>query len=748
MNGRRTTIINLAALAALLVLGLIGFQSSYGGWSFLIPAAVGAAAGMLIGWWTASRGWSVLAAAGLAIAAFLLLGGPLAVPQTTIAGVVPTLATLSGLLEGAVRGWKELLTTAPPVGSTPPLLVIPLLTGLVGAVTGTRLALRSRRPALPLLAPFAVLAVSILAGTRFPVSVVLQGAVFGAIAFGWVAWRTRAGAFARGPAVSNGLRARPIAVAAAMLVAAGVLAVPLGPSLPLAEARPRFTLREAADPPFEPYAFPSPLGGIRKYSTAAKDKTLFVVDGLPAGSYLRLAAMDTYDGVVYGVSGTSTGANAASGSFERVGSQVTEQPAGPSYDVSVKVQDYQDYWLPSAGDVAAIEFEGPRAADLAAGFRYNRATGTGLTQPRLAAGDAYEIKVSIPEVPSAEAAVQLGRGNQTTPAPPSIETLKKLQGQLAQDIAAEGPKSFFEQITAMTAALRDQGYYSNGDSASGRPPSVSGHGTARLGKFAGTEPLIGDEEQYAATAAILTGYLGVPARVVMGAVAPEGSEAGWEVKGSQVTAWIEVGLGDSWIPVQVLPNKDKPLPQTQEVKQRPKLAPQQPLPPPPPDPSEAVNASEVDAPDAQEEPDTGWKIPQVVLTALKLVGIPLLIVGSLIGGMALAKALRRRRRRTTGEPAHRIAGGWAEVRGVASDYGSQLPPYATRRETAAAIESGAATLLADRADAAVFGPEQPTDEQAEQYWRDVEAFHGALREEHPWHRRLRALLSFNSWRSR
>lgn len=748
MSGRTKTAVNLAALAVLTMIGLIGFQSSYGGWRYLIPAVAGLAGGVLIGWLTVSRGWSLLAGLGLAIVFYLLLGGPLAVPQTTIAGVIPTPATFLGLLEGAVRGWKELITTAPPVGTTPPLLAVPLLTGLLGGLIGSRLALRSRRNALPLVAPFAVLAAGILAGTRFPVSVVLQGAVFGMVAFAWVAWRTRVQTYTHSLSASNAVHARNIAVAAALVITAGLLAIPLGPALPLAEARPRFTLREAADPPFEPYAFPTPLGSMRKYSTAAKDKTLFVVEGLPAGSYLRLAAMDTYNGVVYGVSGTSTGAKASSGSFERVGSQLTVEPQGRTYDVSVDVQDYQDYWLPSAGDVASIDFEGPRATDLAAGFRYNRATGTGMAQARLASGDSYRMQLTIPDVPTPEEAVELGRGEATTPAAPSIDALKKLQGQLQQGIAAEGPKSFYEQINAMATALRDQGYYSNGDSANGRPPSMSGHGMARLGKFAGSEPLLGDEEQYAATAAVLTSYLGVPVRVVMGAKAPDGSEAGWEVKGSDMTAWIEVGLGDAWIPVEVLPDRNKPLPQTQEVKPRPQLAPQQPLPPPPPDTSEAINASDVDTPDAEEENDGGWKIPPAVLTAVKFIGIPLLVVGSVIGGMALAKALRRRRRRTSGEAATRIAGGWAEVRGVARDYGSQLPPYGTRREAAAAIDSTGATLLADRADEAVFGPEQPSDEHAEQYWRDVEAFHDALRKEHPWHRRLRALLSLNSWRPR
>ena len=232
----------------------------------------------------------------------------------------------------------------------------------------------------------------------------------------------------------------------------------------------------------------------------------------------------------------------------------------------------------------------------------------------------------------------------------------------------------------------------------------------------------------------------------MGAYAPEGSETGWEVTGSQITTWVEAGLGDTWVPFLTLPDKDKPLPETQQATQRPQLAPQQPLPPPPPDTSEAVVASEVEAPEAEEEVTDEGTLPAALLVGLRFVGIPLLVVGLIIGGMAAAKAWRRHRRRSRGRPASRIAGGWTEVTGVARDFGAEAPS-GTRRETAAALDVPGATVLAHRADAAVFGPEDPTDTEAAEFWADVDAFHRDIRRRHPWHQRLRAVVSLDSWRS-
>ena len=210
---------------------------------------------------------------------------------------------------------------------------------------------------------------------------------------------------------------------------------------------------------------------MRKYSTTLREETLFTVTGLPAGTALRLAAMDTYDGVIWGVAGSATGKQGSSGTFERIGSQVADPPSGEVLTVDVAIETYQGYWLPDAGDVLSVTFAGESAEALAAGFRYNRATGTGLSTQRLASGDAYSMQVTLPEVLSAQDATDLPPGGGSAPSAPAIEAVQQLQGALLADTAAEGPQGFAAQIDALTANLRERGFYSNGDAAAG-PPAV------------------------------------------------------------------------------------------------------------------------------------------------------------------------------------------------------------------------------------------------------------------------------------
>ena len=66
--------------------------------------------------------------------------------------------------------------------------------------------------------------------------------------------------------------------------------------------------------------------------------------------------------------------------------------------------------------------------------------------------------------------------------------------------------------------------------------------------------------------------------------------------------------------------------------------------------------------------------------------VPLLVVLLVYGAIRGAKWLRRRRRRTTGETASRVSGGWREVVDTARDLRMPLPVKGTRLEQARALE--------------------------------------------------------------
>lgn len=738
---------NLGFFFALGVLALIGFRSSFGGWAFMLPAVGGLIPGMAIGAIAVGRRWSAITIVAVALLAFLLLGGPLALPDTTLAGVIPTLETFRELAVGATAGWKQLITTLPPVGDLPPLLVVPFVTGLVGGVVGTFVALRWRIPAVALITPMVMLAIGIAVGTRYPVSVLAQGAIFGAVALGWLAVRTPRQDAATTAQVDRTMQLRRLGLATGMLVVAGAVALPVATMLPLTDTNPRFTVRDQAEPPFDPRAFASPLGGIRRYSADLRTEPILTVSGLPEGARLRLAVMDSYDGIVWGVAGSAAGEDGSSGVFERVGPEIPTEAVGDEVTMTVEVAGYSDVWLPDTGYLTSLRFEGPRAEELTQSFRYNRATGTGAIPVKLQAGDRYTVTAIIPPTPTAEEAAGMPMDDTLVAEAPNIKAVKQLQDTLLQADPEATERTPYEQALFLTNQLKEQGYYSNGDAGQNRPQSLTGHGAYRLSTFADNDILVGDEEQYAATAGLLSSYSGLPTRVVVGAVAPADAAADWVITGEDMTAWIEVGLDGTWVPLTVVPDKNKKVPQEQVVKQRPRLSPQQVLPPPPPEAAEAVTPEEVNSKDdEQDQSDDGAGLPPLLVALLKFVGLPLAAIAAAIGAMAGAKAYRRRRRRTTGDPARRIAGGWREATDTALDHGVDLPDRATRRETATAMPVASATLLARHADEAVFGPDQPDPDAAEKFWAIVQEYRAESTSQLSWWQRLKATVSLRSWR--
>jgi hypothetical protein len=96
--------------------------------------------------------------------------------------------------------------------------------------------------------------------------------------------------------------------------------------------------------------------------------------------------------------------------------------------------------------------------------------------------------------------------------------------------------------------------------------------------------------------------------------------------------------------------------------------------------------------------------------------------------------------------ASQIAGAWAELIDQARDLGHALPSGHTRREQATLLDVPEATVLASRADAAIFAPADATDAEVSEYWTEIEGFSHMLRAGFSrWHR-WRATCSLRSLR--
>src|SRR5581483_2474450 len=183
-------------------------------WWFLAAGSFGLVLGMALAYFVITRNQPALVLAAGSCVAYFALGS--LVTATTGGGVVPTPAVLRQLAHELGFGWKELLTTLPPVASTGPLLALPFVIGLVTGALGGWVAGRTRLAIPPLLVPLAALSATILIGTHAPGHPIAQGAVFAVLALAWAS--IRSGRLR--PPVSNGVAATSRLVTAAVLLAA------------------------------------------------------------------------------------------------------------------------------------------------------------------------------------------------------------------------------------------------------------------------------------------------------------------------------------------------------------------------------------------------------------------------------------------------------------------------------------------------------------------------------------------------
>ena len=262
------------------------------------------------------------------------------------------------------------------------------------------------------------------------------------------------------------------------------------------------------------------------------------------------------------------------------------------------------------------------------------------------------------------------------------------------------------KLRAVATQMRTEGTYTDG----GTPNSfekvyLPGHATARLSRFVNSTKLAGNDEQYAATLALVGRRLGIPSRVVMGAE----PEASGEVRGRDVHAWVEVQLDDgTWYPLRAgtfVPSRDK-TPSEQQLKSEEQKVGAQ-VPPPagvnPPSllqgPDQAQNATDL-AKRKKSPFDVGawpWWLKVLVLGIV----LPLLLAAGYLLLVRRLKVRRRLRHASTGPVPARAAWVWRDLVAEARSFGVRVPRRATRREQAEAVDAALAVTVAP-------GPAAPT----------------------------------------
>jgi hypothetical protein len=746
MQGPIPALLSVTMVAAMTAAAMVPWWPVYESVAFVVAAGVAILAGTAVAVAGAIRSWPSWAVVSGVVAAYLVLGVPVAVPGRAFAGVLPTAEGLVELVAGTALSWKQLVTIAVPVGSYQALLVPPFLLALVASTAAVTIALRASRPAAAALPPALLLVAGIALGAAHDELAVQGGLAFLVTS---VAWLVRIGIASRRAVVAE--RSTDAALAdvrrvagAAVLVAvalvgatAATYVVPPGP---------RDVVRAQLQPPFEPDDFDSPLAAFRRAFEPATDSTpMLRVSGLPDGAGLRIATLDTYDGIVYSVGGADRAG--ASGQFTRLPYRLDQsRTPGDPVEIEVEVLGYDDVWVPGIGRLERIEFDAPapaRAEALAEEFHYNDVTGAAGVRSGLREGDRYRAW-SVASVDEVDLET-LEPGTAVLPeAPDAPDELLKLLDTWAP---ASDPAGL--RLAKVVEGFHADGYVSHG--VGGDEPSRSGHSLDRLTEFATIKPMLGDGEQYAVAAALMARAIGFPARVVVGYLPDdrEGVAEGGvrEFRSADLQAWIEVQASDGeW--VQVDPNPEpREVPERQPDEPTVVSRPQSALPPPEErTPLEDLAVEPDSGSDESDDDRAAWL--DALLAAVRVTGIALavlLLIASPFLAVVLAKSRRRRLRRRARTPVERIEGGWQEFTDTAADYGYPIAAGATRAEQAATVGGLGPLVLAAVVDRAVYAPGGPGEGDDDRVWEAVDDLHRRLAEPRSWRERLRAAISIASF---
>lgn len=730
--------VDCSALVVLLFLGVLGFSLSFGGDPHYIIAGLGGIfLGLGIAILNAHLRLGLLITTALGFGAYMLFGSALAVPDPAVFGFLPSLESLRTLLLGIVFAWKDMLTVGVPVGTANGMLIVPFLSSMITALAAGLLTWRLKSPYWPLL-PVLVLFVT---GVAFSTSAgflnVERGVSLTIVSIAWAAFRRDAlrqsstktvsanrAEFDAGAARRGKLRR--LGTAAAVVVAAvGITAV----ASPLVTASDdRKVLRNTIVPPFDPRDYITPLASFRNFVKDEKDHTLFTVKGLPKDARVRLAALDAFNGLNYTMDPNS------SGNFSKVGdarslntlADTGSPVAGTNYTLEINIEDYQGYFVPGGRHTTGMSFL--QSSGAASGLYFNAGTDTAVTTKGLAKGDNYTVQVSDPGTLEHGQLTQYDFAKLTLPEAQEVPPIVASQ---ANELSADAPTAI-DRVRQIEAHFQKSGAFSNGLVADGQLPSLPGHSAARVRSLLSAKQMLGDDEQYAVAMSLMLRHLGIPSRVVMGFYpdpkSPENGAGDVKIMGKDVHAWVEVAFDRvGWVSFDPTPPKDNvPIPPDPENKSKPKPQVLQP-PPPPQEPADLPPDSTPDALDADEKKNNPWLFWGPLLAAIGVAMIPLGILAVPLLLILLLKSRRRKARFRDGHPAQRVGGGWNEVLSLATDMGASIDPKSTRRESSAVIADAfpvtgtTTTMLAHRADAAVFGAGQPSEEEVKEYWEIVDS---------------------------
>lgn len=723
-----------AAMTALLVLvAATSLDGTFAGWGYLMAAALGVAVAV-VAVAVGRRLGSTALALVLAVIGFVLLT-PLVALRGAPSGPWPLPATWRELGGVVVGGWKDLLTTMPPVASDGRLVALVTVITLVGSLLALVTALMTRSRLAPLVGPLGVLAAGAVLGVQSPAGIATRGVL---LALGTVVW---AGLRERRTRTSSGEPLSRLATGAAVLAVAGLVTGLLAPIVVDAGAH-RSGLRGRVSAPTTIADPTSPLAAFRRFTPAhhqLADAALLHVDGLPDAVPVRLAVLDDYSGTVW----SGGPADGTGGGYVRVGARLPAPMPGRTVRATMTVEPALATapglrsWLPTVGQPTSLRFTGADAWTRDDAVRYDPMAGAAVITGGLRAGDRYTVSGVVPDAarPPAVGAVP----QPAVPGPDAAITSRL--------VAASGAKGSDRMALVLAVAdrLRRTGAYTDGIGPEAR--FTAGHSVGRLTAFLDDPQPAGDDEQFSAALALAAAQIGLPARVVL-----LGTPHAGTVRGRDVRAAVEVQTGpDAWYTLTadrfVPPTTKKPAlrrDQQQDLTERAIVPPPNAQRPPSSTDQlvvDSTSSARGRTPVAPEE----HGLPTWARVLLLVLLVPLALAALWTGLVLGTKAIRRWRRRS-GDPASAVDGAWRELVDDLRDHGIATPRGQTRGALARAVALPSVVQLARQVDALLFGPQAPTADDATRTWERLGAVRAELRHDRTPVERVRTALSLRSLR--
>ncbi len=731
----RSALYAACALAALTVAAALGLGRVFADGSFALPIIGAALLPHAVGAFARGRRWHGGVLTVVTIVVVLVYTALVIAPSSTTYGI-PGSGTIEALAHRLADGWHVFRTGRAPVPVTDGVLLLCMvLTASVAAIADA-LAFRSEATLAAIVPSLLLFVFASTLGTTELRTVTTIGYSLVALVFlmlqhqalleGHRSWCSGRRLGSQATLVNAAALVGGIALLAGLVIA---------PALPGVDDGPLIDYRSIGGSSSSgPSSFRtlSPLVDLRARLTDQPDVELFRVTA-PTRLYWRIAALDRFDGTVWGIQSQAQDVSTALG---------RQRPPG-TVRQRFTITGLQDRFLPAAYE--------PRATDLQ-DARVVPESGTLLSPAQSITGLTYRIdsRVAAPPTPALIAAT-------AARIPERLRSSLQLPDSFPASVRARATRIVAGTDNPYEKAKLLQDFFLDGTFTYDLN-GPSGSGSDAITDFLRSRR--GFCEQFAGAFAAMARSVGLPTRVAVG-FAPgtyDATQGEFSVRARDAHAWPEVWLaGMGWTRFEPTPAGAAPG-QADATVGQPANANASPVTTATTAPTSATTlanprtnpvprgASEVQAGSPARASGGSSNRHWVILAVVAVLAI-LAAIGWLVARLA-RKVRRRTRRRRTTIPAHSVAGAWQDALERLTDAG--LPPSETLtpHEQALGYASRGAPPdatdpledLADLYALAGWSLREPTEEDVERAWSDADSVRAALAEGASGRERVRRAL--------